>query len=96
VNLVTQFVSKRYIDNSQDERHILKPYCVNNLNLSYEIPKLKKIALSLFFSVNNIFNAKYESNAWVWRAVVGKDDYFEDGYFPQAGINFLGGVKVRF
>ncbi|MCL2247600.1 MAG: TonB-dependent receptor [Lentimicrobiaceae bacterium] len=96
VNLVTQFVSKRYIDNSQDERHILKPYCVNNLNLSYEIPKLKKVALSLFFSVNNIFNAKYESNAWVWRAVVGQEDYFEDGYFPQAGINFLGGVKVRF
>jgi iron complex outermembrane receptor protein len=100
INLTTQFVSKQYIDNSQDNRYILKPYCVNNLNLSYDIPKIKKLNISLFFSINNIFNAKYESNAWVWRGQVfenGKyEEHYEDGYFPQAGINFLGGVKVRF
>ena len=96
VNLTTQFVSKQYIDNSQDNRYVLKPYCVNNLNVSYDIPKIKKLNVSLFFSVNNIFNAKYESNAWVWRAQVGNEEVFEDGYFPQAGINFLGGVKLRF
>ncbi|MDR2971398.1 MAG: TonB-dependent receptor [Bacteroidales bacterium] len=96
VNLVTQFVSKQYIDNSQDNNHILKPYCVSHLNLMYDIPKLKKLNLTLFFSVNNIFNKMYESNAWIWRAQVGGDAYFEDGYFPQAGINFLGGVKVKF
>ena len=96
VNLTTQFVSKQYIDNSQDNRYILKPYCVSNLNLRYDIPKLKKLHLSLFFSINNIFNAKYESNAWLWRAMVGNTEEHEDGYFPQAGINFLGGVKVRF
>jgi iron complex outermembrane receptor protein len=95
VNLTTQYVSKQYIDNSQNNNHILKPYCVSNLNLNYEIPKLKKLHLSLFFSVNNIFNKQYESNAWIWRAQVGDEDIYEDGYFPQAGINFLGGVKVR-
>ncbi|MCL1850050.1 MAG: TonB-dependent receptor, partial [Bacteroidetes bacterium] len=96
VNLTTQFVSKQYIDNSQDNRYILKPYSVSNLNLRYDIPKLKKLHLSLFFSVNNIFNAKYESNAWLWRARIGDSEEHEDGYFPQAGINFLGGVKLRF
>jgi iron complex outermembrane receptor protein len=96
VNLTTQFVSKQYIDNFQDAHHILKPYCLSNLNLQYEIPKLKKLNFSLFFSVNNIFNAKYESNAWLWRAQVGDDAYYEDGYFSQAGINFIGGVKLRF
>ena len=96
VNLATQYVSKQYIDNSQDNNHILKPYCVSNLNLKYDIPKLKKLHLSLFFSVNNIFNKKYESNAWLWRAQVGGEEYYEDGYFPQAGINFFGGVKMRF
>jgi iron complex outermembrane receptor protein len=64
--------------------------------LNYEIPKLKKLRINLFFSINNLFNKKYESNAWVWRALVeGKEEY-EDGYFPQAGINFLGGVSVKF
>jgi len=96
VNFATQFVSKQYIDNSQDNQHILKPYCVSNLNLRYDIPKLKKLNLSLFFGINNIFNTMYESNAWIWRALVDGVDNYEDGYFPQAGINFLGGVKVRF
>jgi len=96
VNLTTQFVSKQYIDNSQNNNHILKPYCVSNLNLRYDIPKLKKLNLTLFFSINNIFNKMYESNAWVWRALVGGEEYYEDGYFPQAGINFIGGVKLRF
>jgi len=96
ITLATQFVSKQYIDNSQDNQYLLKPYCVSNLNLQYDIPKLKKLNLSLFFSINNILNTMYESNAWVWRAIVGNSDYYEDGYFPQAGINFLGGVKMRF
>ena len=96
VNLMTQFVSKQYIDNSQDNHHILKPYCVSNLNLRYDIPKLKKLNLTLFFSINNIFNKMYESNAWIWRALVGGEEVYEDGYFPQAGINFIGGVKLKF
>ncbi|MCL2290210.1 MAG: TonB-dependent receptor [Bacteroidetes bacterium] len=96
VNLTTQFVSKQYIDNLQDNNHVLKPYCVSNLNLSYDIPKLKKMNLSLFFSVNNVFNTMYESNAWLWRALVNGKEVYDDGYFPQAGINFFGGVKIRF
>jgi hypothetical protein len=35
----------------------------------------------------------YESNTWVWHARVNGEDYFEDGYFPQAGINVLEGVR---
>jgi len=96
VHVTTQFVSKQYIDNSQDNNYILQPYCVNNLNLQYEIPTLKKLNLTLFFSVNNIFNTKYESNAWLYRYYLNGKENYEDGYFPQAGINFFGGIKVRF
>jgi iron complex outermembrane receptor protein len=96
INLTTQFVSKQYIDNSQDNNHILKPYCISNLNVLYDIPELKKLRLSLFCSINNIFNSMYESNAWLWRAQVGGKEIFEAGYFPQAGIHFFGGVKIRF
>jgi len=95
INLMTQFVSKQYIDNSQDNNHILKPYCVSHLNLRYDIPKLKKLHLSLFFSVNNIFNAKYETDAWLWRAIVDGEEIYADGYYPQAGINFLAGVRIK-
>lgn len=96
IGLATKFIGKQYIDNSSDENHVLKPYTVTNLNFSYMFPEYKKVKASLFFSINNIFNAKYESNAWLWKAYVGGQEQFEDGYFPQAGINFFGGVRIRF
>jgi iron complex outermembrane receptor protein len=96
VNLTTHYVSKQYIDNSQDNNHVIRPYCVSNVNLNYQIHKIKRMKLTLFISINNIFNKRYESNAWIWQAQVNKELYYEDGYFPQAGINVLGGIKVKF
>ena len=57
---------------------------------------LKTGILGLRFMVNNLFNAMYENNAYggMWT---------EDGtektwayYFPQAGINFMGGISLSF
>jgi iron complex outermembrane receptor protein len=95
IGFVTKFIGKQYIDNSSDENHILKPYTISNLNFSYQFPEYKKVKASLFFSVNNIFNAQYESNAWLWKAYVGGVEEYSDGYYPQAGINFFGGVRIR-
>jgi iron complex outermembrane receptor protein len=51
--------------------------------------------LNFNLSINNIFNNKYCSNAWVYKALVGGTEYIEDGYFPQAGINFMFGVVME-
>ncbi|HNX20808.1 MAG TPA: TonB-dependent receptor plug domain-containing protein [Bacteroidales bacterium] len=95
IGLATKFIGKQYIDNSSNENYILKPYTITNLNLSYQFKECKNFKVSIFFSINNIFNAKYESNAWLWKAYVSGVEQFSDGYYPQAGINFFGGIKVR-
>ncbi len=95
IGFVTKIIGKQYIDNSSDENHILKPYTISNLNLSYQFPNYKKLKASLFFSINNIFNAQYESNAWLWKAYIGGVEEYSDGYYPQAGINFFGGFRIR-
>ncbi len=95
IGIATKFVGKQYIDNSSDENHILKPYTVTNLNFSYMFPEYKKVKASIFFSINNILDAKYESNAWLWKAYVAGEEQFSDGYYPQAGINFFGGIRIR-
>jgi iron complex outermembrane receptor protein len=46
--------------------------------------------------INNIFNQKYESNAWVYRYTYENVMQKLDGYFPQAGINFMAGISVKF
>jgi len=95
ITFATKFVSKQYLDNTGDNKHLINPYCVSNLGLSYKIITLPIPEINIFFQVNNIFNAKYESNGWLYRYYEGGAEYYSDGYFPQAGINFMGGVKIK-
>ncbi|MDY6327297.1 MAG: TonB-dependent receptor [Bacteroidales bacterium] len=96
ISLITKFVSKQYLDNSGDEKYILKPYTYTNLRLSYTFHFNHLKDLELFLNVNNLFNAKYESNAAVYTGYYGGEKLYDPYYFPQAGINFLGGVRVKF
>lgn len=96
ISLITKFVSKQYLDNTGDDHYCLKPYSYTNLRLSYTFHFNCLKDLELFFHVNNIFNAKYESNAWIYTYYYGGEKGYDAGYFPQAGINFLGGLRLRF
>ncbi len=44
----------------------------------------------------NLFNVEYETNAWVYRYYYEGAEGVYDGYFPQAGIHFMAGVRIRF
>ena len=96
INLISKFVGRQYIDNTQSNDRQLDPYFVNNLLFGYTLnPKfVKEIGFS--FIINNILNEKYESNAWVYRYSSGDTMQKLDGYFPQAGINFMAGITVKF
>jgi iron complex outermembrane receptor protein len=50
--------------------------------------------MNLFFVVNNIFDHKYESNAWVYSYIYENQRRKMDGYFPQAGIHFIAGLEI--
>ncbi len=96
VSLLSKFVGKQYIDNTESEDRKLDPYFVNDILISYVwIPKfIRQIGFSL--KINNLTNAKYETNAWVYRYYTEGSYGKYDGYFPQAGINFMIGVDVKF
>jgi iron complex outermembrane receptor protein len=96
MNLISKYVGCQYIDNTESSDRQLDPYYVNNLLISYKfIPRFcKEIGFSLL--VNNIFNEQYESNAWVYRYSYENIMQKLDGYYPQAGINFMAGVSVKF
>lgn len=96
ISFVTKFVSKQYMDNTGDDTYCLKPFSYSNLRLSYVFHFKCLKDLELFCQVNNIFNAKYESNAWIYTYYYGGEKGYDTGYFPQAGINALGGLRLRF
>ena len=94
IHLTGKYVGRQYFDNTMSRERLIDPYFVQNLRLDYS-PSLKGMKNTTFqFLINNLFNHKYESNAYggLW---------YENGiektwayYFPQAGINFL--VSARF
>lgn len=90
-----KYVGRQYIDNTSTLSRSLDPYFISNVNINYEWKQSLFKGLNFNLSINNIFNNKYCSNAWIYRASVGNDEYIEDGYFPQAGCNFMFGVIVE-
>ena len=90
IALLTKFVGEQYAGNLDTEATKLDSYSTTDFNIVYEL-KTKTLFKSIVFTglVNNIFDKKYVSNAYL---------YGEDwvSYFPQAGINVLGGVTFKF
>lgn len=98
VSVISKYVGSQYIDNSSSPDRMLDAYFVNNVKLNYNLNLKGTKGVSLQFLVNNVLNEQYVANAWVWRAVFddGSPEYREDGYYPQAGINFMGKIVVEF
>ena len=103
ISLLTKFVGEQYMSNIESKKSQLESYFVNDINISYQLkPKktIKGIGLSLL--INNIFDQKYVSNGYFYTY----DDNWSSpnevktiegvGYYPQAGINFIVGLDLKF
>ncbi len=96
VQLQSKYVGKQYVDNTSSDLRKLDAYFVNDLRFSCEVNTPWTKDLSLNFLIANLFNARYETNAWVYRYVSEGEEGVLDGYFPQAGIHFMAGVRMKF
>lgn len=96
IGFITKYVSEQFIDNTSNPDQMLDAYFVNDARISYKFKTntIKEISFNLM--VNNLFSEEYETNAWVYRYHTGGEFYNMDGYFPQAGLNFLAGITMKF
>jgi len=102
VSLISKYVGEQYMGNIDSEVSRLDSFFTNDLNIVYEwenAPLFKSVVFTGL--VNNIFDIKYESNGYFFfgnfQNDAGQTETFEGaGYYPQAGINFLAGVTLKF
>jgi len=94
--LLSKFVGKQYLDNTSNEDRIINNYFVNDLNLTYSFSAWAMKSIELNLLVNNIFNLEYEANGYTWGYMWEGWLYQQNNYYPQAGINFLAGIRLRF
>lgn len=97
LTLATKYVGKQYLDNSTSADRMLDAYVVNDLRANVTVLGLKGTrGIDLTLTVRNLFSELYESNGWVYSYVSEGRRQEQVGLFPQAPLNVLGGVTVRF
>lgn len=96
IALMSKYVGRQYLDNTQNTNRSIDPYFMNDLRLSYAWKPsfIKQVDFSFMF--NNIFDVKYESNGYTWGYMGGGVEYRENYFYPQAGRNFMAMIAVRF
>ncbi len=102
ISFLTKYVGEQYMGNIDAEKSILPDYTTSDLNINYEW-KINKGIKSIVFSglINNIFDRTYESNGYFYTyndnwsgPVISTIEGV--GFYPQAGINFLAGMNLKF
>ena len=100
-SVLSKYVGEQFMGNIDSDNSKLEAYFVNDLNFSYDW-KINKGIKSILFSglVNNVFDLEYESNGFFYTydddSSGNINTYEGAGYYPQAGINFLLGVTLKF
>ena len=111
VSLSGKYVGKQFLDNTSNNATMLPAYFFSDFRLNYDVLEWVGKRVRLVFALNNILDARYVSNGWVYRYIsMGYDDrpfnrytklegdgvYHQAGYFPQAGRNVMATLIFEF
>jgi iron complex outermembrane receptor protein len=99
----TNYVSRQYLDNTENCDRSLPGYSVSNASLSYSL-KPKKVMKEAIFGLhlNNVFNRRYAASGWVYSAIAesyghtNDNRYYLLGFVPMSGFTIQGSVTLRF
>src|SRR5688572_14704580 len=96
IGLISKYVGKQYLDNTQNESRKLDAYYTQDARIIYTISKGCLKELNIILQANNIFDKLYEPNGYTFSYYYGGSLTTENYYFPIAGRNFMVGVNIRF
>lgn len=98
----TNFVSRQYLDNTDNKERSLPCFSQTNIRLGYAakgLLGLKEVDFGV--NLNNIFNRHYAASGWVYSAVSESSGYTSDkryyqiGFIPMAGFTMMGNITVK-
>ena len=96
LSILNKYVGEQYIDNTGDEQNVIDAYHYMDMRLVYGLDDLLGKRVQITFLVRNVLDQWYETNAWSYRFAVEGSPILAQGFYPQAGRNFLAGIKISF
>jgi iron complex outermembrane receptor protein len=95
LSLLSKYVSKQYLDNTQNEARSLKAFFTEDVRATYTIKNKLFKEWDIVGQVNNIFNHLYEPNGWTYAYYTGGVLYNQNGYYPMAGTNVMFAINIK-
>ncbi len=96
LQLIEKYVGKQYLDNTQNESRTLNPYQTLDARINYTLKNTLTHEINFGLMINNVMNEMYSSNGYTYAHFSGDKLYSDNYLYPQAGINLLGQVTVKF
>lgn len=98
IDFSVKHVGKQFYDNTSTSELSLPAYTIANLRVAYKIflPYNKTMICEAL--IYNLFNLKYEANAWGDRSVFADNSQtiYYRGLYPQAPVNFSAKLTLQF
>lgn len=95
--LISKYVSRQYLDNTQTDSRSIDPYFVNDLRISYALDQLPLFeGVTATLQINNLLDHEYETNGYTFGWLQAGTPVNFNYYYPQAGTNFLFQLKWDF
>ena len=95
VGFVSKYVSRQYLDNTENVARSLSPYFTEDARLIYTFKKFVFKEWSLIGQINNIFSRQYQPNGYTFSYNYYNNPVTENYYFPMAGINGVIAVNIK-
>jgi len=95
ISLLNKWVSKQYLDNTQNENRKLNGFYTQDFRTIYTIKHKWIKEAQLIFQLNNLFDKKYEPNGYTFSYVAGGSVITENFYYPMAGRNFMMALNIK-
>ncbi len=99
----TNYVSRMYLDNTENIERSLPGHSVANISLGYTYKPEKFVKETVFkVNFNNIFNKRYAASGWVYSAIAessghtNDNRYYQIGFIPMAGFNVMANLTLKF
>lgn len=94
-SLIGKYVGKQYLDNTQNTARMLNSYYTQDIRASYKLQNKLFKETFLLFSVNNVFNKKYQPNGYTFSYFFAGATTTENYYFPMAGTNCMLSLNIK-
>ncbi|RYY58452.1 MAG: TonB-dependent receptor [Chitinophagaceae bacterium] len=95
LSLISKYVGKQYLDNTQSEGKKLDPFYTQDVRMIYTFYKKLFNEWSVSAQVNNVFNKHYQPNGYTYGYVYDGSVVTENFYFPMAGTNVMFSVNIK-